>query len=276
MALVQVNFFSESLLRNVNITCIIPNDKREMDGEGLRPADKPFKTLYLLHGIYSGEWDWLTQTRLFKYAKDRNLAVILPCGENGFYNDSLARHDLYSKFIGEELVCYTRSLFHLSDKREDTFIGGLSMGGLGAFETAMRYPETFGYVGALSTATMAQEGFPKEDDPSMYLLSSRTFFETVYGPEATFNGGPNDVYKLADDLKASGKELPKIFMAIGVDDPLLAGNRRYHEYLEKIGIPVDYSEDKGAHDWGFWDRNLYRLLDWLPVEQYPKKRVFDF
>ena len=65
-------------------------------------------------------------------------------------------------------------------------------------------------------------------------------------------------------------------MAIGKDDPLLAGNRRYHEYLEKIGITVDYSEDKGAHDWGFWDRNLYRLLDWLPVEQYPKKRVFDF
>lgn len=276
MALVQVNFFSESLLRNVNLVCVIPNDKREMDGEGLRPADKPLKTLYMLHGIYSGEWDWLTQTRLFKYAKDRNLAVILPCGENGFYNDSPARHDLYSRFIGQELVAYTRSLFHLSDKREDTFIGGLSMGGLGAFEMGFRYPETFGYVGALSTATMAQEGFPEKDDTSMYLLSNRTFFESVFGPEKTFEGSENDIYKLAKDLKESGKPLPKIFQAIGVEDPFLEGNQRLCKYLESIGIPVDYTEDKGGHDWAFWDRNMYRLFDWLPVEQYPQKRIFDF
>lgn len=118
MAIVKVNFFSESLLRMVNLMCVIPIDKREMDGEGLREIDKPLKTLYLMHGIYGGEYDWLTSTRLFKWAKDRNLAVILPAGENSFYSDQAATHNYFGRFIGEELVQFTRTMFRLSDRRE--------------------------------------------------------------------------------------------------------------------------------------------------------------
>lgn len=40
--------------------------------------------------------------------------------------------DNYGDFIGRELVELTRKIFPLSHKREDTFIGGLSMGGYGA------------------------------------------------------------------------------------------------------------------------------------------------
>ena len=85
-----------------------------------------------MHGIYGGEYDWLTSTRLFKWAKDRNLAVILPAGENSFYSDQAATHNYFGRFIGEELVQFTRTMFRLSDRREDTFVGGLSMGAMGA------------------------------------------------------------------------------------------------------------------------------------------------
>ena len=275
MAIVKVNFFSEYLLRMVNIMCVIPIDKREMDGEGLRSIDKPMKTLYLLHGIYGGEYDWLTSTRIFKWAKDRNLAVILPAGENSFYSDQAASHNYYGKFIGEELVKFTRTMFRLSDKKEDTFIGGLSMGAMGAFYTAFRYPDTFGYVGALSTAPLG-ESYPKGEDPSMYLLSSRSYFESVFGKETEYRGSGVDPYKLATDLAESGKPFPKIYMAIGEDDPLLNLNLAFDKHLEEIGAPVEFHTDAGAHDWAFWDRNLYRLLEWLPVEQKPAKKIYDF
>lgn len=275
MSIVNVNFFSESLLRMVNIVAVIPIDKRSVDKESLRSKEKPMKTLYLLHGIYGGEWDWLTTTRIKKWAMDRNLAVIMPAGENGFYNDRKETHEYYGKFVGEELVEFTRTLFRLSDKREDTYIAGLSMGGLGAVYSALRYPETFGYIGGFSTALCA-DNFPDTDSDEMGLLSSRTYMESVFGPEADFKGSSNDYNALADKLIAEEKPIPKVFLACGVEDPLLEMTRRYHTYLENAGIPVKYIEDKGAHDWAFWDRNLYRFIEWLPVEKRPAKKIFDF
>lgn len=273
MAIVKVNFFSESLMRMVNFMAVIPIDKREMDGERLRSKDDPLKTLYLFHGIYGGEYDWLTSTRIFKWAKDRNLAVILPAGENSFYNDKL--NNSYGTFVGEELVRFTRTMFRLSDRREDTFVGGLSMGALGAFYSAFRYPDTFGYVGALSTAVIA-DTYPEGEGMYTGLLDRRSFYESVFGPEDFFKGSKADYYNLAQDFAESGKVKPEIFMAVGKDDPLLQNNRFYHEFLEEAGIRVDYHEDEGAHDWAFWDRNLYRFLEWLPVERRPVNKIYDF
>lgn len=275
MAMVNVNFFSESLLRMVNIVCVIPIDKREMDGEGLRSRNSPMKTLYLMHGIYGGEYDWLMCTRLYKWAKDRNLAVILPAGENSFYSDQAALHNYYQRFFGEELVRFTRTMFCLSEKKGDTFIGGLSMGAMGALYTAFRYPDTFGYVGALSTAFLGEE-YPEDNDPAMYLLSDRSYFEAIFGKKEQYRGSHMDPYKTADTLKKSGKDFPKIFMRVGEEDPLLNGSLKYKRYLEHLGAPVDFSVDKGAHDWDFWDRNLYYFLEWLPVERKPEKKTYDF
>lgn len=275
MSIVNVNFFSESLMRMVNFVAVIPIDKRSVDREQLRSKDKPLKTLYLLHGIYGGEWDWITTTRIKKWAMDRNLAVIMPAGENGFYNNHEAMHTYYGSYVGEELVRFTRTMFRLSEEREDTFIAGLSMGGLGAVCSGFRYPDTFGYVGSLSTALLADD-YPETDSDEMGLLSSRTFMETVFGHEKMFKGGDNDYYKLAADLAASDKPVPRIFMACGADDPLLQVNRGYSGYLKKLGFQVDYKEDKGAHDWAFWDRNLYRFIEWLPVEKHPAKKIYDF
>ena len=41
MAIVKVNFFSESLLRMVNLMCVIPVDKREMDAKASARKTSP-------------------------------------------------------------------------------------------------------------------------------------------------------------------------------------------------------------------------------------------
>ena len=128
MALVQVDFFSEKLMRTVTINAIIPVDKK------LNQPNKKFKTLYLLHGIFGNYTDWVCGTRIQRWAQDHDLAVIMPSGENKFYVDNENSHEYYSQFIGEELVSITRAMFPLSQRREDTFIAGLSMGGYGAIE----------------------------------------------------------------------------------------------------------------------------------------------
>ena len=137
----QSRFHFGSLKRTITINAILPTDKFVRPGTP-KPEKKPFKTLYLLHGIFGNYTDWVAGTRIQRWAQDNDLAVIMPSGENGFYVDHPGRGDqLYGEFIGQELVQFTRDLFHLSDKREDTYIAGLSMGGYGALRNGLKYAE---------------------------------------------------------------------------------------------------------------------------------------
>ena len=130
MALIKVDFFSQSLMRTVTINALIPVDKVIEEEQEFKR--KQYKTLYLLHGIFGNYTDWICGTRIQRWAQDHDLAVIMPSGENKFYVDNEKSHEYYSKFIGEKLVDVTRRLFPLSKQKEDTFIAGLSMGGYGS------------------------------------------------------------------------------------------------------------------------------------------------
>ena len=144
MALIQVNYVSAALQRTVPLQVILPIDKWAPDGSLIAP--KKFKTLYLLHGYLGNYTDWVSGTQIQRWAEERNLAVVMPSGDNAFYVDHPATGNCYGKFIGEELVEITRRMFPLSDKREDTFIGGLSMGGYGALYNGLKYHEIFGAI----------------------------------------------------------------------------------------------------------------------------------
>ena len=84
MAIVDVNFISESLMRTVTFKAIIPSDKF---GFNVKRERKEFKTLYLLHGIFGNYTDWVSGTRIQAWAEANDLAVIMPSGENHFYLD---------------------------------------------------------------------------------------------------------------------------------------------------------------------------------------------
>ena len=117
MALIKVDFLSKYLMRTVSFQAIIPVDN--FDETTYNQEVKPFKTLYLLHGIFGNDTDWVSGTRIQAWANDYNLAVIMPAGENKFYLDNNYSGESWSKFIGEELVTFTRKLFPLSNKIED-------------------------------------------------------------------------------------------------------------------------------------------------------------
>ena len=105
----------------------------------------------------------------------------MPSGDNGFYNGH-ADGSHYGEFIGRELVTFSRKLFRLSERREDTFIGGLSMGGYGAILNALRNPETFGCVIALSSGLVGSRLDDLSDRDDTGILESRVFHEACLGP----------------------------------------------------------------------------------------------
>lgn len=266
MALVKVDFISKSLARTVTINAIIPVDKMSRPGTPLPEKKTSFKTLYLLHGILGNYTDWVSGTRIQRWAQDKDLAVIMPSGENGFYVDNAGRSDLkYGQFIGEELVEFTRDLFHLSRKREDTFIAGLSMGGYGAIRNGLKYSDTFSCIGGFSSALILENAKNSTED-TPFAMGRRSYFESIFGDISKLDSSDNDYKALVLQLKKSGKSIPKMYLCCGKDDGLLKSNQDYRDFLIEQGVELYYEEGPGSHEWDFWDTYIKKFIDWLPLD----------
>ena len=263
MAIIQANFMSKSLMRTVTVNVVLPVDKLTKPGDPVREK-KPFKTLYLLHGIFGDYTDWITGTRVARWAQENNLAVVMPSGENHFYVDDERAGHYYGRFIGEELVQMTRDMFPLSDKREDTFIGGLSMGGYGAIVNGLNYADTFSHIAMLSAGMILDRVLASTDDDPM-PSHRRGFYKGVFGDLDKLPGSDKDYKALILKLKAEGKEIPKIYMCCGTEDFLYEKNCDYRDFLREQGVDLTWEEGPGVHNWVFWDEYIRHVLDWLPL-----------
>ena len=264
MALLQCTFFSQALMRTVPIQVVLPTDKALGPNA---PAPKgPFPTLYLLHGIFGAQTDWVCGTRIQAWATERNLAVVMPAVENSFYVDNKKASALYGTFIGKELVDFTRRTFPLSTKREETFIGGLSMGGFGSIVNGLQNPETFGAVCALSSALIL-DSLMANKEYTDFLMSNKGYYESVFGDLDQVKGGPNDYDALAEKVAASGGPKPRFYLACGTEDGLIGVNRQFRDGRQAVGCELTYEEGPGVHDWYFWDEYILKALKWLPLEE---------
>lgn len=223
MAFIQMNFLSKSLMRQVPVNVILPVDKLTFPGMPER-EDKPYKTLYLLHGVFGNYSDWVVGSRIARYAEENDLVVVMPSGDNAFYVDQPASNNFYGEFIGKELVEITRKMFPLSHKREDTFIGGLSMGGFGALRNGLKYADTFGYIVSLSGAFVLED-MPSRTNDTLSFIDSRAYAESCFGNlDKLLSSDMNPKY-LIQQLMGLGKVIPKIYMACGEQDMLLEANK---------------------------------------------------
>lgn len=255
MALIQVNYLSKALFREVPVNVILPVDRFDADtNRYLNGKDRKYKTLYLLHGLLGNYTDWISQTRIQKWAEEKNLAVVMPSGDNAFYFNSRTPWNDYGTFIGEELVDVTRRMFPFSEKREDTFIAGLSMGGFGALRNGIVYSKNFSHVVGLSSAVHIFEDTSEEANIGL--------FDNIEDASKT-NKNP---WVAVEEMISEKRPIPKFYMACGTKDDLMPANISFRNYLQEKGIEVTWDEDDYGHDWDFWDSQIKKVLDWLPLE----------
>ena len=269
MAVFEVNFHSESLGRTVPLYVILPTDKTYFPHMLKREEGKPYKTLYLLHGVIGNYTDWLYNTRIKKYAEDNDLCVVMPSGDNSMYLDQGV--DFYGEFVGKELVEFTRKTFPLSRKREDTYIGGLSMGGFGAMRNGLKYHETFGAIISLSGAYVLDEEMLIEVKKPMFAGETTIYKKRVYGDDlpASLISDKNPEY-LIKTLAKENVDFPDIYMACGNEDFLLEKNKRVEKLLTDYHIKHTFIIGTGSHEWDFWDMYIKKALEWLPLEKSAK------
>lgn len=244
MASITLSFHSEALERTVPLRALVP----------LEDAPRvPMPAMYLLHGLYGSEQDWFQYTRVMLWARAKGLAVFCPAGENGFYVNQADTGEAYMRYVGEELPAFTRRLFPLSSRREDTFIAGLSMGGYGALNAGLTYPETFGKVAALSAALRP---WKRMDKPQGGCVQRPAYARALFGQDTE----PWNTLTLA---RQCGARAPELWLSCGAQDDLLEENIALVDGLRQAGIPAYFDQPPGAHNWDFWDREIQRVIDWL-------------
>lgn len=258
MAILTGSFQSEKLMRKMSFSAVIPTATKSLydpEMEEEVAENEPFKTLYLLHGWDGNHEDWLQGTRIAELANQYQIAVIMPSGENSFYVDHPNGND-YGKFIGEELVTETRRMFNLSKRKEDTFIGGLSMGGYGALRNGLFYPDTFSKIIAFSSKILSRSAGDVVDEVGrgqLQAIIGHTFAEMPI---------EMDLAALAEKALLLKDDKPAIYLACGIEDFLANENQAYHEFLDQLQYPHEYLTAPGEHNWRFWDYWIEKALMW--------------
>ncbi len=260
MALLHVNFFSEVLGMCMNMDVILPQSTRGQIGMKGNRKDGKYPVLYLLHGMSDDHTIWQRRTSIERYVSELGIAVVMPTVHLSFYTDM--KYGLkYWTFISQELPMICREFFpNMSDRREDTFAAGLSMGGYGALKLGLRAPETFGAVASLSGA-LDMAATMKEQSPN----DSNRVFQNIFGSYEDLAGSADDLMAVAKSLKESGGALPKIYIWCGTEDFLYEHNLTAKKRLTELGYDLTYEESPGDHSWKYWDEKIQRVLEWLPL-----------
>jgi putative tributyrin esterase len=261
MALLHVDFFSDTLGMCAQMDVILPEEARGAVGVRSVAGDGKYPVLYLLHGMSDDHTIWQRRTSIERYAAEKGIAVVMPTTHLGWYTDMHLGYNYWS-FVSDELVTICRGFFpNMSAKREDTFAAGLSMGGYGALKLGLLAPETFSWVaplsGGLDAARICEDNAAAEKQTMIWY--------DIFGDADKVRGSDNDLFAAAEKLAASDKPKPKIYMWCGTEDFLYDQNTRMRDHLNKLGYELTYEESPGDHSWKYWDEKIQTVLEWLPI-----------
>lgn len=257
MVLFRGDIKCKSLQRRTSISVILPADNIHFLQDTEEVVPQPYKTLYLLHGLYGSDDIFLANTSIQKFAEDHGIAIVIPCGENSFYVDNEKAHAYYGEYVGQELLDITRNIFPLSDKREDTYIAGFSMGGYGAIRNGLKYHENFSKIGMISPALITDDIVDFDDDSN--VLRSRDFYESIFGDLDEVEGSDMDPKYLIENCP----DIPDIYMACGIDDFLFRKSADFYMYLRENGVDATFVGDEGEHTWEFCDKYIKEFIKTL-------------
>ena len=272
MSILHYTFESECLKNNTQITVILPDKPRELTPKQFFGNGRKYKVLWLLHGTFGDHTDWTRKTNIEMYATERNLVVVMPSALNSNYsnwNNYMLGFKMYD-FLTEELMPLIYGWLPVSDKREDNFIAGLSMGGRGTIKYAVNHPEKFAAAAVLSATPMDMSSMGPDNEFPMLNTNNERMKATLTnagGVEAFLNSNEN-VWAIIDKLANTGT-LPRLMFACGQEDTMLYEYYKiFQKHAQEIGLEAHWFELAGyKHEWRFWDLAIQEALDFFGIEE---------
>lgn len=226
---------SQSLDMATTMSVYTPTDMTESTG-----------LLLLLHGLTGNHAVWPMRADLQTLADTHDLIIALPDGARSFWIDQAYGLN-WGTWVGQELPATIQSTLRISRSRKDTLVGGLSMGGYGAFRAAFDYPQTFSGALSLSgTLNVAETAFRKRH---------RDLYELGFGNPSRPRPEDDLIARIQtpEDLGQT-----RFFATCGTEDRLIEQNRLFHQAAQAASLDLRYQEGPGGHDYQFWNA-------WLPL-----------
>jgi enterochelin esterase family protein len=203
-------------------------------------AKVKYPVLYLLHGMSDDASAWTASGQaniildnLIAQGKAKPMIVVMTLGygtpeivsrNRRGNNPTLSgkNYELFRDSLFKEVIPQVEKEYRVRADRQSRAITGLSMGGGESEYIGLNAIDRFAWIGAFSAGGGSRD------------------YDTAYP-------------KL--DAKANS-EIKLLWIACGTEDGLLAGNRKFREWLKGKGITVTEIETPGAHTWMVWRRNL--------------------
>ncbi len=221
--------------------------RKEMKAVVIRPASVPpaggFPVLYLLHGFGGNFAQWISKVpELPALAEQYGCVIVCPDGGRMtlYFDNPVDSSYHFESYLVKELIPYVEAHYTVNTDRRYRAIGGLSMGGFGAFFFASRHPVLFAAAFSLS-------GAMNVDKLARYSTKARS--------------GADSTCCSIQWKQLLSKDSVALSMECGTGDYLIGANRETHRQLVEANIVHDYTERPGKHDWHYWQNALpYQLL----------------
>jgi S-formylglutathione hydrolase FrmB len=199
-------------------------------GGGRRPL------LVFLHGRGGDEGSELYEEMFAALADagDRAPVIAFPDGGDSSYWHDRDSGD-WGDYVSEEVIPVVTERFDTDPDR--VAIGGISMGGFGAYDLARLHPGRFCAVGGHSPALWQTAG---ETAPGAFDdaedFAAHDVIAAAAGDPATFDGQP-------------------VWLDSGDADPFLPGDDAFAANLEAAGAPLTVKHWPGGHETGYWQEH---------------------
>ena len=161
---------------------------------------KRYPTLYLLHGFTGNNKAWTTNgyqgmslqpvmDEMIKTGRVREMIVVAPNGWNAyqgsFYSNSTVMGN-WEDYIYRDVVQTVDANYRTIARPESRGIAGHSMGGYGAITLAMKHPDVFGAVYAMSPCCLGFEGDLTSQNPAWLKTIRITSKDQLKWPPKSF------------------------------------------------------------------------------------------
>lgn len=221
-AIKKINFNSKVLNKSFNIYIYLPYGFNKNKTYGMLVLNDGYEYLNILNGNIV--LDNLISDNLIKpiigvfIEADKERGVYFKC------------NDKYTKFLGEELPKFIKTIFNISFCSSDNIIGGYSLGGLLASYTAIMYPNIFGNV-------ISQSGsywYNKDNIEKGHIW-------------------------INDFVSSKPKENIKFYINVGKIEPkktMIESNLKFKDKLIELGYDVYFEFFNSGHDYLCWGETL--------------------
>lgn len=211
--LISLNYPSQVLGQSTKVNIYLPKAYSKK---------KTLPLTFLLHGRGLDADQWVKTGRIHHYLDNLIARGVIPPQIVVMPSSGIVPYiDASEKFITEELLGWLKTRYGIEGTRQSTAIAGMSMGGFGAFNLALRHPQLFGVSVPVSG---------------------------VYFPEY--------VASLPDALPSGFR----LHLMCGTSDAFIGMNRDLATALTARGLNFTYQEAEGGHDWHYWGKHTPAML----------------